>query len=101
MELIGEEAEAMGHSVERLDDLNTRSYHMTALELITNRREKLLGRNNPTGEEERSMWLILAGMVATTCPSSTKVVGEEAEGDEQGQGERNNSEDLLTCYSCW
>ena len=27
IELIGEEAEAMGHAVERMEDLNTRSYH--------------------------------------------------------------------------
>ena len=58
-------AGATGHAVVRLDDLNTRSYHRAVLEL-TNRREKLLGKRNPSGAERRilkwkfwSMWQIL------------------------------------------
>ena len=64
-ELLGEEAEATGHAVERLDYLNTRSYSRAVLELA-NRREKLLGKKNPSREERRvlkwklwSIWQIL------------------------------------------
>ena len=53
IELIGEEAEAMGYAVERLDDLNTRSYHHRAVLEPTMRREKLLGEKNPSGGFER------------------------------------------------
>ena len=67
IELIeGEEAEVMGHAVERLDDLNTRSYHWAVLEL-TNRREKLLGGGKePIRSREASTQMEFLEHVANT-----------------------------------
>ena len=84
----------MGHA-ERLDSLNTRSYHGAVLEL-TNRREKLLGirrREASTQREEVLEYVANTGMVAAPCPSGgTKGEGgKEAEGDEYGGSGRETA----------